>query len=73
MEGGSVSEPEGDGDDWSGYESGPFCRHWGDPSDCDKTCLLCGHCCYDHEFGNGDACMVGDCECEKWREREERE
>ena len=25
-------------DDQCDYESGPFCRHWGDPSDCDVEC-----------------------------------
>lgn len=22
--------------DWSNYESGPFCPHWGTPGDCDE-------------------------------------
>lgn len=25
-----------DTDDYGDYESGPFCRHWGTPGDCDE-------------------------------------
>ncbi len=29
-------------DDWEDYETGPFCRHWLHPSDCDAHCPKCG-------------------------------
>jgi hypothetical protein len=50
--------------------SGPYCRHWHDPSDCDILCLACGHKCCAHgrgECGYGG----GDCECEKFKDDEE--
>lgn len=25
-----------DGIDWENYDTGPFCRHWGTPGDCDE-------------------------------------
>ena len=54
---------------WEDYESGPFCRHWGDPSDCDNECATCHHYCYQHGQSEGDfAC--NECECEKWAEEE---
>lgn len=31
------------------YESGPFCRHYSDPSDCQETCAHCGHRCKWHD------------------------
>lgn len=47
--------------DWSGYESGPFCRHWGDPMDCDLDCA-CGHRCAQHELDEGRTnCTKCDC------------
>lgn len=62
-----------DDDDWSDYETGPFCRHWLDPSDCDIECETCGHHCCKHGFGNDDsACMVEGCTCEKWMPEVER-
>ena len=56
--------------DWENFDSGPFCRHWGDPSDCDELCATCGHRCTDHSYGNGEPfeCMVDDCKCEEWVE-----
>jgi hypothetical protein len=53
-------EPESEGE----YNSGPFCRHWSDPSDCDLLCV-CGHKCCDHR---GDECSLDDCECEHYEE-----
>ena len=62
-------EDEQDDLDWSGYESGPFCRHWGDPSDCDAQCKACGHLCSQHAYDEGDTyCFVEDCECDEWVE-----
>lgn len=44
-----------------GYESGPFCQHWGDPSDCEEECD-CGHTCASHCYYLDD-CNGKDCEC----------
>lgn len=52
---------------WEGYESGPFCRHWGSPSDCDEVCV-CGHKCVEHDFASPGEC--GECDCKEWREVE---
>lgn len=53
--------------DWENYDSGPFCRHYHDPSDCDLTCAKCGHRCPDHDYTDG-TCM--ECDCPQWEERE---
>ena len=47
--------PEDDEDAWDDYESGPYCVHWDDPSDCEEKCAICGGECRfhrgrDHEF-----------------------
>lgn len=47
------------------YDSGPFCRHWSDPSDCDEKCARCGHLCSAHSF---DDCS--QCDCPEWVEPE---
>ena len=47
------------------YDSGPFCRHYGDPSDCDEVCDNCGCRCTRHGFAEPGACM--DCDCKEWR------
>lgn len=39
------------------YDSGPFCRHWGDPDTCEAVCKNCGHRCGVH----------GDTSCDDWR------
>jgi hypothetical protein len=58
-------------DPWENYESGPFCRHWGDPSDCDEECARCGHRCCRHGAESADfACMEEGCECEAWAQTE---
>lgn len=46
--------------------SGPYCVHWGDPSDCDEPCARpgCGHKCCDHFWD--DQCKVEGCECQKY-------
>jgi hypothetical protein len=63
-----VSDPEED-DRWDDYESGPFCRHWSDPSDCDIACAGCGHSCTEHGASDGDrACMQPECNCGEWTE-----
>jgi hypothetical protein len=58
--------------DWSDYESGPFCRHWGDPSDCPIVCLGCGHRCSHHGAEDGlSGCNDYECDCEAWSEEQE--
>lgn len=48
-------------DTWEDFETGPFCRHWSDPSDCDKLCK-CGHTCRRHSlFEDGDC---NECDCQ---------
>lgn len=60
-------QPVSEERDWENYETGPFCRHWGDPSDCDELCKGCGHKCREHSYGNDDAeCMEDGCECKNW-------
>jgi len=29
-------------DEYEEFDSGPFCIHWVDPSECDEVCLNCG-------------------------------
>lgn len=56
--------------------SGPFCRHWRDPGDCDARCARCGHSCGAHlDHAHEDSACSGsweepDCECEAWVEPE---
>jgi hypothetical protein len=53
-------------------DSGPFCRHWSDPSDCELKCNNCGHWCGQHRANDGKApCYFSDlkyCECKDWAE-----
>lgn len=58
-------EPDG-----SGYESGPFCRHWSDPGDCDRLCE-CGHRCHSHWRHDGE-CSVDGCKCIDFVDKQER-
>lgn len=50
------------------YNTGPFCRHYSDPSDCDERCARpgCGHACSRHH----DECNEDGCECPEWVEPE---
>jgi hypothetical protein len=58
-----------DTQDWSDYETGPFCRHWGDPADCAIECATCGHKCTQHGAMDGMwECNEYDCACEEWKE-----
>lgn len=54
------------------YHSGPYCRHYGDPGNCDETCAAvgCGHSCSAHGLGD-EACSMPDCSCEMWTESDE--
>lgn len=54
-----------DGDDWRDYDSGPYCRHWSDPVDCEERCV-CGHRCGQHYVTDDGFCS--QCSCEEWRE-----
>lgn len=40
--------PEDERESWD-YDSGPFCRHWSELYDCDRTCKRCGVKCSAHE------------------------
>ena len=62
-----MSEEEGE---WDNYESGPFCQHWSDPSDCDQLCE-CGHQCHDHESWDEGKCKAEGCSCEKFTDNTE--
>lgn len=42
-------------DSWEDYDSGPFCEHWSDPSDCEEGCMSCGKLCREHDWDD-DAC-----------------
>ncbi len=60
-------------DDDVEYNSGPFCQHWSDPSDCDDLCV-CGHKCCQH-YGN-EECTVEEgfpaqCPCQEFRDASE--
>ena len=58
--------------EWEDYESGPFCRHWGDPESCDEVCATCGHRCPRHNVERGNAyCFEDGCEYEEWKESNE--
>ncbi len=48
------------------YDSGPFCQHWCDPSDCDTKCN-CGHTCGQHNW-YGDDCDI--CNCDQFDDEE---
>jgi hypothetical protein len=50
------------------YQSGPYCRHWGDPVDCEETCVDCGHRCGVHP---SDGCSR--CDCPRWNDSGDQE
>ncbi len=56
---------EDDVDTEKDFDTGPFCRHFHDPSDCEKRCT-CGCACKRHGYGDDSECM--DCGCMKWEE-----
>lgn len=47
-------------------DSGPWCRHWGDPGDCDELCK-CGHTCTEHDYHDNE-CTVDGCDCEEFED-----
>lgn len=54
-----------DTDDFA--DSGPFCIHFSDPSDCLIPCATCGHECVAHSGGQSD-CSRADCECKEFKD-----
>ncbi len=60
---------ERDDEYWENYESGPFCRHWSDPIDCEEVCATCGHGCTDHAYEDGERdCGAEGCTCQEWKD-----
>ena len=55
-------------EDWDSYETGPFCRHWCVPSDCDVICARCGHKCTEHDVDTPSECIVDGCECKSFED-----
>lgn len=53
-------------EDFEDYDSGPYCQHWSDPSDCDEVCERCGHKCCEHDVWDEDdhACEEEGCDCQ---------
>lgn len=50
--------------EWSENQSGPFCLHYSDPSECDAICK-CGHECKNHRHGG---CNIDGCDCDDFTE-----
>lgn len=56
--------------------SGPYCRHWSDPRDCEEGCT-CGHPCKSHDSGemsdHGEKwpCRHQGCACSDFTDAEE--
>lgn len=51
------------------FESGPYCSHWADPSECTEICE-CGHeCCRHYIFDR--YCL--DCECKSFIDKQSDE
>ena len=44
-------------------DSGPFCRHWSHPADCDEPCATCGHLCCQHTESGCAAADESACVC----------
>ncbi len=49
------------------WDTGPFCRHWSDPSDCDIECANCSDPCPKHGAEDGDY-SCSECDCKEWVE-----
>ncbi len=60
-------------DPWENYETEPFCRHFGDPHDCEEKCARCGHKCSEHGAGVEDdqQCSHQGCYCAGWVPQEQ--
>lgn len=61
----SDEEEQEDAPDSGPWESGPFCRHYGTPGECDVPCANpeCGHGCNVHGYPE---CGQPDCDCEQY-------
>ena len=42
-------------------DTGPFCRHYSSPIDCEEVCVRCCHACRRHGSG---PCTEDGCTCE---------
>lgn len=60
---------DGDSGEWGDRDTGPFCRHWSDPSDCEEMCR-CGHECRQHST-YADFCKVEGCDCDEFKDAED--
>ncbi len=59
-----------DRDDWSDYDSGPYCMHWCELYSCRKICERCGHACHQHSHAGDDyttSCQKFFCRCPEWQ------
>lgn len=57
-------------DGFEDYDTGPFCMHWYDPSDCELVCR-CEHPCRRHADGGEDVCLEDECECEAFEDKDD--
>jgi len=55
-------------DDGDFFDTGPFCRHFHDPTDCPEVCEACGHKCSEHDYIDMSPCLVDGCTCRAWKE-----
>jgi hypothetical protein len=62
---------EDDSEDDVEFDSGPFCIHWGDPSDCQEMCK-CGHPCHNHSIWDDErSCNIEGCDCNGFEDIED--
>ncbi len=64
-------------EEYENDDSGPYCQHWGDPSDCDEVCVGCQHKCCEHRDDECSGAVHGfsvtgslidmECDCEEFR------
>mgnify|MGYP001568647700 FL=1 len=70
----ALYDAEDEDEDTTEWETGPFCQHFSDPSDCEELCLGCSHGCPDHErsaeSGKPRVCTLPGCPCQGWVERD---
>jgi len=50
------------------YETGPFCRHYSDPTDCKIACANCGCLCPNHDSAEGSTECNNCGDCKAWVE-----
>lgn len=61
--------PDDAEDDNPEWDSGPYCKHWNSPEDCNEPCK-CGHPCREHGLG---WCSEDGCVCEEFVDAEDEE